>query len=80
MMHRRQCRISASEAKDLHRLHPMTASTLQTQLLAQGVFMVDGGFTATKLGTYRFTINYAGEIERFYTLAQVKAWVKYNLD
>lgn len=57
----------------------MTASTLQTQLLAQGVFMADGGSTATKLGTYRFTINYAGEIERFYTLAQVKAWVKYNL-
>jgi hypothetical protein len=57
----------------------MTASTLQTQLLAQGVFMVDGGSTATKLGTYRFTINYAGEIKRFYTLAQVKAWVKYNL-
>ena len=42
--------------------------------------MVDGGSTATKLGTYRFTINYAGEIERFYTLAKVKAWVKYNLD
>ena len=58
----------------------MAAATLQTQLLAQGVFMVDCGTTAAKLGAYRFTIKYAGEIERFYTLAQVKAWVKYNLD
>jgi hypothetical protein len=28
MMHRRQCRISASEAKDLHRLPPMTQLTI----------------------------------------------------
>jgi hypothetical protein len=58
----------------------MTASTLQLQLLAQGAFMVDAGTTATKLGTYRFTVSYAGEIERFYTLQQVKTWAKYNLD
>jgi hypothetical protein len=58
----------------------MTASALQIELLAKGAFMVDGGTTATKLGTYRFTVNYAGEMERFYTLQQVKTWALYNLD
>jgi hypothetical protein len=58
----------------------MTASTLQTQPLLKAFSWLTARSTATKLGTYRFTINYAGEIEHFYTLAQVKAWVKYNLD
>jgi len=41
--------------------------------------MVDAGATATKLGGYRFTLKHAGEIERFYTLQQVKTWALYNL-
>ena len=41
--------------------------------------MVDAGTLANKVGNYRFTINYAGEIERFHTLQQVKNWIKYNL-
>lgn len=55
------------------------AATVQTQLLAQGIFMVDAGTIANKVGGYRFTLTYAGEIERFYTLQQVKTWIKYNL-
>ena len=56
------------------------AAQLQLDLMAKGAFMADAGTTATKLGTYRFTVNYAGEIERFYTLKQVKTWALYNLD
>ncbi len=55
------------------------AAQLQLDLMAKGAFMVDAGTIANKLGNYRFTINYAGEIERFYTLQQVKTWAKYNL-
>ena len=58
----------------------MTASDFQLHLMAKGVFMVDAGTTATKLGNYRFTLNHAGEREQFYTLQQVKTWAKYNLD
>jgi hypothetical protein len=55
------------------------AATLQAQLIAQGIFMVDAGTIANKIGGYRFTLNHAGEIERFHTLQQVKTWIKYNL-
>lgn len=55
------------------------AATIQAQLLAQGIFMVDAGTLANKVGNYRFTINHAGEIEQFHTLQQVKNWIKYNL-
>lgn len=41
--------------------------------------MVDAGTIANKIGGYRFTLNHAGEIERFHTLQQVKTWIKYNL-
>jgi len=56
------------------------ASALQIELISKGIFMSDAGTYATKLGNPRFTLKYAGEIERFYTLQQVKTWIKYNLD
>lgn len=56
----------------------MTASALQLELINKGIFMSDAGTTATKLGNPRFRFTYAGEVFTFYTLQQVKTWIKYN--
>jgi hypothetical protein len=54
-----------------------SASAVQDALISRDIWMVDLGNTS--LTGYRFQFNYAGEVERFVTLAQVKAWAKYNL-
>ena len=56
-----------------------SASAVQTELMTAGIFMVDLGATGKALTGYRFQFNHAGEVEQFVTLAQVKAWAKYNL-
>lgn len=56
-----------------------SASDVQLALMAVGVFMVDMGKTGLAVSGYRFHLRHAGEIERFVTLQQVKAWAKYNL-
>lgn len=67
-------------SKHINRKRHMTASALQLNLLSKGVFMVDAGTYATKLGNPRFTISrpgpYGTDRFQFGTLAQVKAWVK----
>ena len=49
-----------------------SASAVQDALISRDIWMVDLG--STSLTGYRFQFNYAGEVERFVTLAQVKAW------
>ena len=56
-----------------------SASDVQLALIAVGVFMVDMGNAGLAATGYRFQLRHAGEIERFVTLGQVKAWAKYNL-
>lgn len=56
-----------------------SASDVQLALMAAGVFMVDMGNTGLAVSGYRFQLQHAGDLERFVTLAQVKAWAKYNL-
>ena len=56
-----------------------SVSDVQLALITAGVFMVDMGNTGLAVSGYRFQLQHAGEIERFVTLAQVKAWAKYNL-
>jgi hypothetical protein len=57
-----------------------SASAVQLALMGVGVFMVDMGNTGLAVSGYRFQLRYAGEVERFVTLQQVKTWAKYNLD
>ena len=57
-----------------------SASDVQLALMAAGVFMVDMGKASLAINGFRFQLQHAGEVERFVTLAQVKAWAKYNLD
>lgn len=56
-----------------------SASDVQLALMASGVFMVDMGNTGLAASGYRFQLQHAGDLERFVTLDQVKAWAKYNL-
>lgn len=56
-----------------------SASDVQAALMAAGVFMVDMGNNGLAVTGYRFQLCYAGEINRFMTLQQVKTWAKYNL-
>lgn len=61
----------------------ITASSIhnvQIALMNVGIFMVDMGKAGLAATGYRFHLRYAGEIERFVTLQQVKTWAKYNLD
>jgi hypothetical protein len=56
-----------------------SASDVQLALMAAGVFMVDMGNAGLAITGYRFQLCYAGEINHFVTLQQVKTWAKYNL-
>ena len=56
-----------------------SASAVQTELMAAGIFMVDMGKAGLAATGYRFQLQHAGETERFVTLQQVKTWALYNL-
>ena len=55
-----------------------SASAVQSELMAVGVFMVDLGATGKALTGYRFQLTHADETERFVTLGQVKTWAKWK--